>query len=187
MQAYPIDLFGHKTISDTRQCTSCKLFKTLNKFRVGTAQGKKTPRRWSECRECLSKRCRNYHKANPGRMLEIKLMKNYGMTLTEFNSLLEDQKGLCAICHMPEPAIDKRTGKQRRLSVDHSHQTGKTRGLLCTLCNQGIGQFRENPELLMAAIEYIKKHNDTQAGMLTSVAKTPCRRRSTQTVFNDVS
>jgi len=69
--------------------------------------------------------------------------------------LLEHQHGVCAIC---------RTRPARTLCVDHCHVTGQVRGLLCSGCNLGIGQFKDNPALLQAAIAYIDAARAASAG-----------------------
>ena len=61
---------------------------------------------------------------------------------------------VCDICKQPER--DKRNGVVRLLNKDHDHKTGEWRGLLCTRCNNGIGMFRDNVELLKRAIEYLQ-------------------------------
>lgn len=85
-------------------------------------------------------------KANVARR-EVK----YGLTPGQFAAMLEAQGGACAICLKPCPS-----GKS--LAVDHDHTTGAVRALLCIKCNQGIGQFDDNPQLLQAAIRYLKSH-----------------------------
>lgn len=89
-------------------------------------------------------------------MRERRLMADFGMTEEQFQSLLLQQGGVCAICRKPE----KRTNKRgvRRLSVDHEHATGKVRALLCCDCNSGLGLFEEDPDLLRAAAEYVEKY-----------------------------
>lgn len=64
-----------------------------------------------------------------------------------FNTLLELQDGLCAICGVPNPE-----------HVDHDHRTGAVRGILCFNCNGGLGQFRDNIAHLERAITYLKGH-----------------------------
>jgi hypothetical protein len=86
----------------------------------------------------------------------IWLKKKYGITLKEYNELLESQNYVCSICGKKENHIHNKTKKKTDLAVDHCHDTGKIRGLLCTNCNIGIGYFKNNSDLLIAAAEYLK-------------------------------
>lgn len=78
------------------------------------------------------------------------LRKMYGITVEQYDQMLVEQNGGCALCEKPP---DK-----RRLSVDHDHATGKVRGLLCKHCNFMIGLAREQPKVFQAAIAYLEKH-----------------------------
>ena len=82
------------------------------------------------------------------------LMVKFGITAAEYHSMLEAQNGVCAICL----GVNK-NGK--RLSVDHNHETGKVRGLLCQRCNLCIGQFEEDQGTLLRAVDYLLKYNQT--------------------------
>lgn len=62
------------------------------------------------------------------------------------------QQGRCAICNTPEEDAPK-----RRLHVDHDHESNAVRGLLCGLCNTGLGQFKDDPQRLFAAIDYLRR------------------------------
>ena len=77
------------------------------------------------------------------------LKRRYNITLEEYNILFEKQNGKCAICNK------KQINKQ--LAVDHDHNTGKVRGLLCQNCNTGIGKFKDNPKLLLKAKAYLEE------------------------------
>lgn len=75
------------------------------------------------------------------------LRYRYGIELEEYEQMLEDQGGTCYICDNPP-------GKYR-LSVDHCHESGTVRGLLCHDCNHGLGKFKDNIGLLFRAIKYL--------------------------------
>ena len=72
----------------------------------------------------------------------------YGITLGDYGEMLKLQEGRCAIC----------SSKPDKLCVDHNHTTGKVRGLLCHLCNLGLGSFRDDKELLKCGIEYLSNY-----------------------------
>jgi len=78
---------------------------------------------------------------------------HYGLTDEQFNILLEKQNNSCAICKTPFIEDIKKRG-----SVDHDHETGKVRGLLCVTCNLGLGAFRDDPMLLESAVGYLKEN-----------------------------
>jgi hypothetical protein len=84
------------------------------------------------------------------------LTRYYGLTLEEYDAKLEAQNGVCAICKGPEIAIIH--GKLKPLSVDHNHETGAVRDLLCSHCNHMIGHAAERIEVLRSAISYLEKH-----------------------------
>jgi len=77
------------------------------------------------------------------------LKRTYNITLEDYNRMLIEQNYVCSIC--------KNTNLKKRLCVDHCHETGKVRGLLCDKCNHGIGLFKDKEELLIEASEYLKK------------------------------
>lgn len=77
----------------------------------------------------------------------------YGITRDDYRDAWYRQGGVCAVCRQPE-----RTVRNRLLAVDHDHETGEFRGLLCSHCNRGIGLFGDDLERLLAAAEYIERH-----------------------------
>jgi hypothetical protein len=97
----------------------------------------------------LNYRSREERKANPRSRRHIWLKHAYGITLGQFNFILESQKGSCAIC----PRLHT---NDRPLFVDHDHKTGKVRGLLCTGCNTAIGMLKDNPEYCLKASRYLE-------------------------------
>lgn len=89
---------------------------------------------------------------DPDSHRSVRLKSVYGITLDEYRLMYSEQEGRCAICgtHCPDHGKDG-------LVVDHCHKKGHVRKLLCTHCNKGIGQFKEDPEILLKAIEYLKE------------------------------
>lgn len=81
-------------------------------------------------------------------------LKKYGLTLDDYDSMFDSQGGVCAICF----EIEKEDrGQLDPLSVDHNHDTGKVRGLLCGRCNRAIGLMNDNPKLLRQAVIYLEE------------------------------
>jgi hypothetical protein len=83
------------------------------------------------------------------------LKKNYGITLVEYDEMLERQHGCCAICGTPQEDC---TGA--RLCIDHCHDSGAVRGLLCHPCNRALGLFKDDPTRLRVAIAYLKNRGN---------------------------
>jgi hypothetical protein len=79
--------------------------------------------------------------------------RTFGITLEEYESLIQDSP--CAICGEVRPPF----GNRSSMYLDHDHKTGRVRGVLCHQCNTGIGVFKDSPELLRAAIEYLDGPN----------------------------
>ena len=94
-----------------------------------------------------------------------RLKAKYGITADRYDLILDSQGGICSIC--------KRPPKTRRLAVDHDHKTKRVRGLLCHLCNQGLG-FLRTAVLLRRAADYLEQPTwvTTKSYKLES-AKTP--------------
>lgn len=82
--------------------------------------------------------------------LEWGVRHRYGIPIEEQRRLRASAAGLCQICGEPDPL-------GRRLALDHCHETGKARGMLCGLCNRGLGWFQDSPERLSAAIAYLER------------------------------
>ena len=85
------------------------------------------------------------------------ILRQYGMTKEQYESLLIQQGGVCAVCGKG-PRGNSRNGLS--LVVDHNHQTGAVRGLLCSVCNKVLGLFEEDEILLENAIQYLRRHRD---------------------------
>lgn len=77
------------------------------------------------------------------------LTRRYGISLEQYESMLALQKGACAICK-------KENSGKKMFHVDHCHATGKIRGLLCNSCNMAIGLFKDNPDIILTAYNYLQ-------------------------------
>lgn len=82
--------------------------------------------------------------------------KRYGLSREDHQDLIKKQNNLCAICGGTEKVKLSNSDKPRALAIDHCHDRGYVRGLLCTRCNTGIGNFNDSPELMEKAINYLK-------------------------------
>lgn len=83
------------------------------------------------------------------------MLRRYGCTLADYAEMYEAQDGKCAICKKDPPL---EPGKTRRFNIDHDHLTGRIRALLCPMCNRGLGQFLDDPEVLREAAAYVEHY-----------------------------
>jgi hypothetical protein len=97
-------------------------------------------------------------------------MRYYGISIGDYAEMYRKQDGKCAICHQPETTMDYR-GTKKDLAVDHCHETGAVRELLCYSCNSMLGQAKDNVEVLLAGADYIRKHSGNRS-LGTSVTST---------------
>lgn len=150
-----------KTPPKEKKCSKCKL--TLPAARFPASKAHKTGL-YSYCKPCRKLITAESKKKNrhsilaynnredvKKRRLARDYLKKYGIALEDYNSMLELQGGGCRIC---KTAASSSNG---RFHVDHNHQTGEVRGLLCSHCNTGLGMFRDSPSLLVAAAEYLEE------------------------------
>jgi hypothetical protein len=87
--------------------------------------------------------------------MKARLKKRYNITLDCYNEIYNRQDGKCAICKVVFLELKDAP------HVDHDHQTDLVRGLLCNNCNWGLGQFKDNLDNLLSAIEYLRNHHGT--------------------------
>jgi hypothetical protein len=134
-------------------CKKCNISKPLFDFhkRPETKDGRRT-----DCKECFQKaskkRWENLPKEERQRRNEkLRLKHMYGLTPEEVQDKLIEQANKCFICNVESGYNGK------PLYVDHCHKTGTVRKLLCQHCNSGLGMFKDNPELLEKAAEYLKR------------------------------
>lgn len=84
------------------------------------------------------------------------LKRYYGLTGEQYGEMVAAQEGVCAICKKPETAM--LNGVPKVMHVDHDHETGGIRALLCGCCNGMLGLAKDKPDTLRAAADYIEKH-----------------------------
>lgn len=100
-----------------------------------------------------------YRERNRQLLSDKDRQRKFGISRQEYAELFHKQNGVCAICNNAETAT--RMGKIKALAVDHCHDTGMVRGLLCSDCNTGIGKLKEDPEILRAALQYLGHSRQT--------------------------
>lgn len=112
-----------------------------------------------EKRDSRRKAIRKSNKKRRIKAREWHLMNRFGLTLEGFDRILIAQGGGCAICGFREPPPRKSHKKNRKsiLHVDHDHDTGKVRGILCFNCNSAIGHFRDDEKLVEKALDYLRR------------------------------
>lgn len=118
-----------------RYCRVCRKDKEEKGFAPSEANGS-----YGKCKDCTK---------------AFKLKKRYGITQEQYDQMSSSQNDTCAIC--PKSKIHK----NKKLSVDHNHKTGKIRGLLCDNCNRALGflEADNGVSLFEKAIDYIKSHS----------------------------
>jgi DNA-directed RNA polymerase subunit M/transcription elongation factor TFIIS len=142
-----------------KPCRVCKLVKPLEDFspRKANRDG-----RTNVCRPChneyrLERRVLDSESRRKGYSHHLKA--RYGLTLEELEAMIERQNGLCEICHqLPTPEQMAYRKTSQGLNVDHDHETGKVRSLLCTPCNTMLGAARDSTDILKWGIEYLYEH-----------------------------
>lgn len=137
----------------TKKCTKCGKTKSLSDFNKRSASKDGLT---SRCTQCLNTKALQIRKDRPDSTRGYNLKVRFDMSISDYNNLFLKQRGLCAICKKPEISKDK-AGKYKWLCVDHNHNTGKVRGLLCQNCNTGIGLLRDSKKVLESAIKYLNK------------------------------
>lgn len=125
-----------------KRCAKCREVKPLGEFHSGKNISKVT-----RCKAC-SRTTANKNRQN-------NLRHGYGLTLEEYDTMFNQQEGVCACCGKPENRI--RRGQALPLFIDHCHATEAIRGLLCGNCNAALGLMREDPDRVKALLRYIEE------------------------------
>lgn len=162
---------------ETKKCTYCKETKPLSEY-YPVANGVKGVR--PRCKVCmLTLERTKYSSDEEFRIAKLKSQANwlrdpdnlkehrkrarrwhlkasYGMGLDDYDKMVDQQNGRCAVCE--ELPTDRKA--RSSLVVDHCHNTGKVRGLLCDLCNTAIGKMRDDADLVLKAARYLQRHSN---------------------------
>lgn len=166
----------------TKVCTKCTVAQPLDEFYVNNTR---SGQRMAACKSCQRAAASEWKRKNPDRARKQLYewrdknmdkmtaaterwrernpekqaanarrygLRRFGLTPEQYDDMLAAQQFSCAICRKHQTLF------KRRLAVDHHHETGKVRALLCDNCNKGIGCLQEDPEIFAAAVAYLKEH-----------------------------
>jgi len=133
-----------------KTCRECKEEKPVGEFHKAKVN---KDGRENRCKVCKKKASQTPEakEARRARSYKYVLKHFYGMTLEEYDDMLNSQGGRCAICQTDTP------GASGRFHVDHNHTTGAVRGLLCNGCNVALGHFKDSPSNCLEAYRYLKE------------------------------
>lgn len=154
-----VDLFAGPSVDlRSQRCSRCGEVKHLTEFHRNR---RRHNGRDTYCKPCRAEYRREWYlrnrqqaiddaarwkRENPDKRREYDRRSRYGLEPEDFAALVAEQDGRCAICGVVEDP----------LKVDHCHNGGHVRGLLCDRCNRGIGYFDDDPAVLRAAAEYVE-------------------------------
>lgn len=125
-------------------CSTCKLFHAEEDFSWDKTRGQFQ----RVCRDCATASQRRHNAANAERINLVRRLKKRGITEDQYEVMVREQKGACAICGRTD----------RKLDIDHCHTSGRVRALLCGPCNRAIGFMNDDTDLLLSAITYLESH-----------------------------
>ena len=127
-----------------KACADCGESKPITDYhkRVRSKDGVVT-----YCKPCAISRARKWYRSVGHTRRRKWTVERYGISMDSYQSMIDRQRGLCAICFEPMKPWP---------AIDHSHATGKVRGLLCRSCNGGLGLFKDNVKSLAQAIRYLE-------------------------------
>jgi hypothetical protein len=133
----------HSAVPDgMKYCASCAEIKALGEFGSNKAD---PSGRTTYCKPCHNRVMAEIKVKKHGSVRGYHLERRYGMTEADVAGAVERQGGFCLICL-----------HRHSLHVDHDHASGEIRGLLCFRCNGGLGQFKDDPKTMRAAVDYLE-------------------------------
>ena len=158
----------------TKVCTRCEEEKPKSAFGRSRRHASGLAARCKPCARITKAESRERHPPTPEQARQYKAtyesknaetvaayrrrraLAQHGLTVDDFNEMVRNQGGVCAICGKEETGLSV-SGEVRDLSLDHCHRTGSPRGALCTRCNTAIGLLDDSRETLLAAIAYLER------------------------------
>lgn len=143
-----------------KACSGCGEVKPLEQYHRTTRTKTGRVGRCKNCKNLTGKHWRVDRAAKASEDVyrykrSYDLARTFGITLDDYEVLFDAQGGVCAICRLPERKRHQ-SGRVSALAVDHDHETGVVRGLLCNTCNRAIGLMSDDPALLSAAAAYLE-------------------------------
>ncbi len=152
----------------TAYCPRCRQVQPVERFprNRSTKSG-----RGAYCKPCHNANGREAHARRPGGSRSYHLKRRYGITADEYDALVGEQGGVCALCEQRAPQ-----------HVDHDHVTGRIRGVLCSCCNQALGNLRDSAATARRAADYLERTTWQRRQVCTGVYRLtsprPAARRS---------
>jgi hypothetical protein len=137
---------GHRN-----ECKACNLREKHERYMANPEPDRRRVQQWRVDNPLRYAETQRRWKESGGKAVSNRkshLKRKFGLTPTEYEAKLEAQGGGCALC-------GREPGPGRQLDIDHDHKTGAVRGLICNTCNQGLGQFRDDPIRLAYAAAYL--------------------------------
>jgi len=145
-----------------KTCSKCKTIQPLNEFHKSCSHKDGVN---PQCRTCFNKkrrdtnredkkdleRAKKWYTSNKEKVRSKQIERKYGITYENYLLLIEDQNNKCAICC-------KIMNGKREPAIDHCHDTGQVRQLLCSNCNAAIGLLQDDPIIIEKAAQYVSRH-----------------------------
>lgn len=131
-----------------KRCPVCETEKSLDEFWKGQYL----------CIPCQKHKQKNsWESRTPKKRLEQHLKYKYGVSHTQFMEEWSLQKGCCAVCETALPDLMAYENRRRLYAIDHNHETGAFRGILCLNCNTLLGMAKDSTKVLQKAIDYLNQ------------------------------
>ena len=146
---------------ESKRCPSCVVDKVRSEFSIRQS-GPRKGHLSGYCKSCAVEKNRLCAQRDPSLYERVerpsKLKSLYGITVEDYDRMLAEQRGGCAICGSADAKHRKYTrAKVAAFSVDHDHTTGKVRGLLCSSCNRALGLINDNPDVAARMVSYLSR------------------------------